>query len=368
MSGINLSKQNLQDIYTKIELLNKDDLVIDELQGIIINGNISIDSTSDTRRTCNLDILLNNKNLIPNDRSSIIWFDKKFKLYVGIKNFSSGEVEWFNKGIYYFTNPNIDLSESEATISITGVDKMCVYTSDFDGCLTYKTKITSGTPMFDTIKNLISLVGETNYVINDVENLSIPYDISKEADSDIIDILIEIRDLYMGYEFFYTEDGTFVWQKIKDRKNDNVQYIYDEDDKLVINYSNKPDFSNIKNKVVIWGKQFEDKEQITSTLLNKNNNKFGIDYIGERPYVICDDTIQTQEQANLRAEYEMYLHSNLNETVSLESIQILDLDVNKIITINKSYCGINGNFLIERLSYQLGDSGTMTIEAKKLYY
>lgn len=368
MSGISMSKQSIQELYTKIELLNSEDFVVDELEGIVTSGNISIDSTSDVRRTCNLTILLNNKSLIPVDRNSVIWFDKKFKLYVGVKDFLTGEIEWFNKGIYYFTNPNISFSKDDASISIAGLDKMCVYTSDFDGSLMYKTKIDANTPVFDAVKNLIGLVGETNYIINDVEGLTIPYDITKDETASIIDFLIEIRDLYMGYEFFYTEEGTFVWQKIKDRKYDSVQYAFEEDDKTVISYSNNPDFSNAKNKIVVWGKQFEDMEQITSTLINKNDNKFGIDYIGEKSFTVSDDKIQTQVQADLRAEYEMYLHSNLNESINIDSIQILDLDVNKIMTVNKSYCGIEGKFLVERLSYQLGNDGTMNVEAKKLYY
>ena len=368
MSGISVSKQQIQEIYTKVELLDDDDFVIDELQGIVTGGNISIDESSMVRRTCNLSILLNNNSLIPKDRDSRIWFDKRFKLYIGVKDFYSGEIEWFNKGIYYFQSPSISFSKDDSTISVEGLDKMCLFDSDHKGSVGYKLKINANTPVFEAVKNLISLVGETNYIISDVEDMVIPYDMTKDEDSSVIDFLTEIRDLYMGYEFFYTEDGIFVWQKIRDRKYDNVEYIFDEDDKSIISYSNAPDFKNIKNKVIVWGKQFNNKAQITSTLSNNDNNKFGIKYIGERLFVYTDDTIQTQQQADLRAEYELENHSNLNESININAIQILSLDVNRVITVNKDSCGIEGNFLIKRLSYQLDNSGTMTIEAKKLYY
>lgn len=368
MGAIDISRQSIQETYFKIELLNKYDNVLDELEGIVTSGNISIDANSDIRRVCNLELVLNNKNLIPSDNSSKIWFDKKFRLNVGIKNFSTDKIEWFNKGIYYFSNPNISLDQGTSNISIEGLDKICTFTNDFNGNLGYITKIDANVPVFEAVKNLLSLVGETNYIINDVENLTIPYDLKKDSTSSVLDFLIEIRDLYMGYEFFYNEEGTFIWQKIRDRKNDNVEYIFDEDDKSIISYTNTPDFNNVKNKIIVYGGQFEDKEQITSTIENIKDNKFGSYYIGERILTIIDDTIQTQEQANLRAEYELYLCSNFNENVNIDAIQILSLDVNKVITINKKDCGVEGNHLIKRLNYQLGNDGTMSVETTKLYY
>lgn len=368
MSAIDVSKQSIQEVYTKIELLNKYDNVIDEIEGIVTSGNISIDATSDIRRTCNLDMVLNSDNLIPEDRNSKIWYDKKFRLNIGIKNFATDEIEWYDKGIYCFNNPKMSLSNGDSTISIEGLDKVHIFTEEGGGALGNTTKINAGTPIFEAVKNLIGLVGEDNYIINDVENLVIPYDLSKGQDATVLDFLVEIRDLYMGYEFFYTVDGTFTWQKIRDRKNDNVEYIYTEDDGSVVSYANSPDWNNVKNKIIVWGAQFDDKEQITASIENINSNKFGSEYIGERKLVVVDDTIQTQEQANLCAEYNLYSHSSLNETINLNAIQILSYEVNKIIAVYKKSHGIDGNHLIQRLSYQLGTDGTMSLEAQKLYY
>lgn len=368
MSAIDVSKQSIQEIYFKIELLNKDDNIIDELEGIVVSGNVSIDAESDIRRTCNLELVLNNKNLIPSDNGSKIWFDKKFKLNIGIKNFATDEMEWFNKGIYYFSKPNISLSQGTSSISIEGLDKICTFTNDFNGNLGHTTKIDANTPVFDAVKNLISLVGETNYIINDIEGLTIPYDLKKDATSSVLDFLVEIRDLYMGYEFFYNEEGVFIWQKIRDRKNDNVEYIFGEDDESIISYGNTPDFNNVKNKIIVYGRQFEDKEQIISTVVNIKDNKFGSYYIGERTFTVSEDTIQTQAQANLRGEYELYKHSSLNESISISAIQILSLDVNRVLNVNRKDCGIEGNYLVKRLSYQLGNDGTMNVDAIKLYY
>lgn len=368
MSGISISKQSVQEQHTRIELLNSNDIVVEKIEGITISGNISIDSTSNIRRTCNLELVLNKDNLVPRDKDSKIWYDKRFRLYVGVKNFATDEIEWFNKGVYYFKNPVINLGKDNATISIEGIDKIYTYTKEGNGHLQYTTKINAGTPVFEAVKNLIGLNGETRFIINDVENLTIPYEITKNQTATILDFLEEIKDLYMGYEFFYNEEGVFIWQKIRDRKNDNVQYVYDEEDGSIVSYSNTPDWNNVYNNIIVWGMQPKTGSQIKATISNKNNNKFGSDYIKEKTFVVSENTIQTKEQADLRAEYELYLHSNLNEKVVLNSIQILDLDVNKIITINKDGIGVNGNYVIERLSYNLGLDGTMNLEARKLYY
>ena len=54
--------QTLREKYVKIELLNFEYLVVNSLEGKAIDGSISIDATSDIRRTCNLSFVLDNSS------------------------------------------------------------------------------------------------------------------------------------------------------------------------------------------------------------------------------------------------------------------------------------------------------------------
>lgn len=363
---IEVLNQQLQTIHAKIELLDGNDNMLEELQGICIDGSIDIDSDSIVRRTCSLNIILKDKSYLPLPNNKI-WIDKKFRLLIGIENDINDEIIWFNKGIYYFDSPSVSYTQDSRIISFTGLDKMCHLDGTYNGTLGYITKINAGIPIFDAIKGLLSIVGETKYIINDVENMYIPYDLEQSESSTVSDFLTEIRDLYMGYEYFYNEDGYFVYQKIKQKRTDMVEWIFDEDTKCVISYENTPDWANVKNRVLILGMQDDDGSQIQYELKNQNDNDFGIDYIGEKLLVVSEDTIQTQAQAKSRAEYELWLHSSLNEEVVMDTIALYGIDVNTLVTINKVEVGIEGNYRITKLSYSLG-SGIMNANCVKMYY
>lgn len=247
-----ISSIPIRKLFIKMELLDSKDNVVDYLEGVVIDGSINIDASSDIRRTCDISVMLNDA-LIPINSNSRIWIDKKFKLYIGIENPVTEETVWYNQGIFYFDQPSISLDESNSTISFTGLDKVCWMDGNYGGTLGYTTKINAGTPMFESIKGLLSIVGEYKFIINDVEELTIPFDLEKDSSSTVLDFLCEIRDLYMGFEFFYDVDGYFVFQRIKDRKYDILEWEFLEDNKLIINYNNTPNWNNIKNKIIVWG-------------------------------------------------------------------------------------------------------------------
>lgn len=363
---IEILNQQIQTLHAKIELLDNNDNMLEEIQGICIDGSIDIDSDSIIRRTCSLNMILKDSSYLPLPNNKI-WMDKKFRLLIGVENNVTNEIVWFNKGIYYFDNPSVSYNQESKTISFTGLDKMCWLDGTYNGNLGYITRIDGGTPIFDAIKSLLSIVGETKYIINDVENMYLPYDLEKSETSTVSDFLTEIRDLYMGYEYFYNEDGYFVYQKIKQKRTDMVEWVFDEDTKCVVSYANTPAWANVKNRVLIWGMQSDDGSQISYELKNQNENDFSIDAIGEKLLVVSEETIQTSEQAKSRAEYELWLHSSLNEQVVMDVIALYGIDVNKLITINKAEVGVSGNYRITKLSYSLG-SGVMNVNCVKMYY
>ena len=50
-ADIQLLRQRAKNIYTKIQLLNDNMTIMDEMQGVFIDGTVSIDSSSAIRRT-----------------------------------------------------------------------------------------------------------------------------------------------------------------------------------------------------------------------------------------------------------------------------------------------------------------------------
>ena len=81
-----VAKQNGRIIHTKINILNFDMQVVDEVSGVVLDGSTyNIDATSDIRRTCSI-------SLIPKDSTFDIayggklWMDKYVQVFLGIED------------------------------------------------------------------------------------------------------------------------------------------------------------------------------------------------------------------------------------------------------------------------------------------
>jgi len=114
----------------------------DYIEGKITTGSINIDGNSSVRRTCNLTMVSDNKEL-----KDFYWGIKtKFQLEIGLRNRLYGEykaveggnypdIVWFPQGIYLIATFNTSISTNNLTISISGKDKMSLLNGDFGGQL-----------------------------------------------------------------------------------------------------------------------------------------------------------------------------------------------------------------------------------------
>lgn len=71
-----LLNNHSSNIYCRIDMLNKDFITIDSLEGLVIDGSISIDSESDVRRTFNVTLYLGKKSGI-SSLTEEDWISKK---------------------------------------------------------------------------------------------------------------------------------------------------------------------------------------------------------------------------------------------------------------------------------------------------
>jgi hypothetical protein len=78
-----LIKNHSSNIYCRIDLLNSDFVTIDSLQGVCIDGSISIDSESDIRRTFTTTLYLG-KNSNLNSFTETEWLSKNVRVFIGL--------------------------------------------------------------------------------------------------------------------------------------------------------------------------------------------------------------------------------------------------------------------------------------------
>lgn len=178
-----------KEIFAKLIALTLDEEPIEELQGQITGGSISLDGSSSVRRTCNLTMVAKEMDI-----NQYYWgLKNKFKLYIGLLNTVGWDYEniiWFPMGTYVISNFNTSQSTSNYTISITGKDKMALLNGDLSGSLfaahdfgieeiyDTETKITTyqDIPIKTIIREAVhEYAGEPweNIIINDLDDLGL---------------------------------------------------------------------------------------------------------------------------------------------------------------------------------------------------
>jgi len=381
--------QSIREIYIRLSLLQNYFVIEDgkkvrkfrkvgEIQGNAIGGDINIDANSAIRRRCSINLAITDSSFLISEDSKI-WLDKLFRVEIGIKNLITDEIVWFNKGIYAINSPSVKYSATEKTLSLEGLDLMCTFDGTLGGSLEAVTiKIPANTPVFDAVKTIATSFGyiSKNNLYIEQNTATIPYELEVQAGDSVYSLLEKIRDLYMDFEMFFDEGGRFIYQKIKSRYvstnpsiNDIVSYSFLEENDLAVDYSIDYNFSNVRNKIIIYGKMLDNGIQVKYILENTDENSpFNINKpMGIIPFVFKDDNIFTEDQAEQRANYEYYLHNNMCEKVNIDLAPLYFLECNLMVEFNKSEINLFGKYLIDSISIPLSHDGNSSLSTHKVY-
>lgn len=366
-----LSQLKVRNQRIKVDLLNFNFQTVNSLEGKVTDGSISIDATSDIRRTCNITLVVENSEniLAPGGK---VWLDKFIKVYVGTDNPRNGnETVWNNMGLFLINNPESVYNATTNTITFEGLDLMAKLTGRRNGQLpAVTTVVPAESKVADVVKQTITqLGGFDKYIIQDA-GYEIPYDIKKDMGSTIYDLLVEIRDLYSDWEMFFDVDGVFHWQQIPNGINEPVVLDFNQlKQKVIISETIDVDFENVKNHIIVYGRLLDNGEQVMATSIDTiSSSPYNVDSIGQINYIVDDERIYNNDLAQQRADYELFLHARMNNSITLEIVPLYWLnDVNVKIAHTNKNVGIEGEYLIKTLEIPLGVGNNMTITAIKVY-
>ena len=251
---LRMLKNHNKHLYCRLELLDKDLNVIDNLEGLTIDGNLSIDADSDIRRTFTSTIYLK-KNQAISSYSVDEQIDKLVRVYIGMRP-AGGNTHWYAKGIYAFNQNGFSYDATTHSVSISCVDLVAMLDGSLSGTLTgYKTLIPTGEKISKAIIETFKLSGMNDYIVN-YWNRTVPYDLEFSSETSIWDILKELRDLYYPFEMFFY-DTTFVCQEIPSGFNDPVVLNNEVFQDLVISENGDIDYTEVKNCVEVFGASVE---------------------------------------------------------------------------------------------------------------
>lgn len=277
----NIAKQTIRNQFIKIYILDFDYNILDSVEGNVVDGQITIDATSEIRRTCSVKFAVTN-NSFDVQPGGEIFLDKLFQIYIGVTEFQTQEIVWTNMGIYLINSPTYSYDAITHTISFEGVDLMARLTGLRNGYIGGLASddivsIPVGSSVKDAITAIITECGFTKYLISDCINYGeteddaqyvqeVPYDMEFAQGSTWYDVLIGLVNILPYYQIYFDIDGTFIYEPIPMYASDPIMIDDDLWKDNVISEEITVDFENVKNAVEVYGVVHETENYSDSTL------------------------------------------------------------------------------------------------------
>lgn len=274
----NVVRQPFINKYLKLNVLNFNLSVVNEISGNLISFDVSVNADSDLRRSCSVSLVVTDSSFEP-ESGSQIWLDKLVQPYVGYENIYTGEIQWYNQGIYLINTPTYFYDATNNTLSFQGLDLMSKLTGVRNGALPgVPTVIPQGSNVREAMIAAIQLAGFTKYVVDECTNTDgsvqeVPYDIQVNQGGYVFDIIKQLRDILPNYQVYFDVDGVFHYDQIPSGDNDPV--LIDDTLWQDVNMSDNitTDFESVKNYIEVYGKShtvnyFPSATSISGTTLN----------------------------------------------------------------------------------------------------
>lgn len=276
-SQLNLSKQNIQEKYMKIELLNTNFQVVESLEGITLNGSLTIDANSDIRRNATLKFTIIDSSFEV-ESGGKIWLDKYIRLYFGIYSLQENEIIYTKIGTFVLDAPSYEYDRTNNSVQVSLLDLMCKLTGLRNGYLPgLPVSIPAGTNIRSAIIGLLNLGGFTKYVCDEAPDPGVvPMDLNFNQGSTIYTILVKLKEIYPNYEMYFDVDGIFHYNPIPTGENEPIQIDDSLWEDIVVSENVSVDFQNVKNYIEVYGRTHDPAYFSTNTVVTSVGDKINI--------------------------------------------------------------------------------------------
>lgn len=257
----NIIKQKNTERYIKLNLLDFNYNIVDELSGNMLSCSVRCDADSDLRRSCNVSFVVTDSGYEVGEGNRI-FLNKYIQLYIGLKNIYTQEIQWYNQGIYLIDAPSYEYNAITHTLSFAGLDLMSKLTGARNGQLPgIPTVIKQGENVRKAIIATLALGGFTKYIVEEcIVNKAIqpvPYDIQIDQGGYVFDILSKLRDILPKYQMYFDVDGVFHYEPIPSGEDDPVLITDDIWNSVVTGETVSTDFTTVKNYIEVYGRTHE---------------------------------------------------------------------------------------------------------------
>ena len=267
-------KQPYRELYCKVNLLNYQFQVVDDISGVVLSDTWTISATSDIRRTGTLVILPDNDEAYKIQAGSKIFLDKYVQVYIGIKDEITNEIVYNNMGIYLINNPTHTFDSTNNSITLQLVDLMAKLTGLRNGNLAgYEYQLKEGQDVKEIIVAVLAEVGCNNYniEIDEGDYQTIQFDMSVDGTATLYDILKTINEnQYINYQMYFDVDGIFHFNHIPSGKDAPVMVDDDIWRYAYISHEVTTNYEDLKNDIVVLGKTHTASKYSSDCALNNH--------------------------------------------------------------------------------------------------
>jgi len=322
------------------------------------SSSLTCDITNGVRRSLSLILDNSNKDFLPSIDS--LWIGFKFQLYLGYKDGQDNEV-WFPQGIFcvFNSDPSITSNFSEKKVTLNCQDKWSL----LDIPIGHIYIIPSGSSVVNAIRSILELVGDKKApILQDLPDAP-PFDLRWAESSTYGDVLKSLANLY-SREVYYDTTGHFVFKEFSDASVVETIYTFSTDQVAYMGSSRILKYSQTFNHVYVVGNSSSSGITYTGEYINDDlTSNTRVQLIGDKPMpVITDSKISSNELCNQRAKMEGIKAKRVQENISISSINLLHLDVNKAIIISDDSIGCYAKkYIIQQFQLGLTAKSPMTI-------
>ena len=371
----------------KLEWLNPDDSIAYEITTDLYNtnGTLNVTNQSGCRRTFNLQIHnVDGKYDIDVNK---VWLGQKVKLYLGL--YIEGTPYLIQQGVFYLTNPTDIMNTAENCIQLNCTDKWSYLDGSLFGNLDGIYKVPVNSDIFDAIKALL-LTDRGNGVPIDstkpnistffntkmttlsngelVSVLKTPFTATIDKGQTFADVLLQFNTMLAGVVYYDTVGRLNVEPNETDLldKDKEILYKFDQNNSDILGKSQEFKFTEVFNDILCVGATTNGYLAKGRATNNNIKSDLCVQRIGKKTKVYEDTNYYSDGLCQDWANYLLRNNTILQTSLSLQTIPLYHLDVNKLITItNTKYHLKEEKFLINSLSIPLG-LGQMTISATSI--
>lgn len=374
----------------KLELLTENEITVGEITrdvDITNQGQININRQQITRRSCSLSLANVDNKYVPSPNNPF-WIDRKFKLWVGLKDdviaYSGGEptmsedVHWFSQGIFITKSANMD----SHILSIEAVDKGGLLNGDLGtNGFNDNVIVQAGSNITDFVKDTLG-ISENGFMVDSTQPIIdtcfndryIQQNITINRNEYIGKLFEDVASSYNA-DIFYDVNGRLNLRPCLDYIYEGSQFDFVDTDSHYIQSTIQYDYDVINAVTVYSNISSVEGENVSYTAYNRNpQSPFNVGAIKTR-YMDAQelkyanvDAAEMKKRCEDYANYLLLSNSLLKMTESFSTCIVPHLDVDHVVTITDRAKGLVAvRFVIQSITIPLS-AGNMSIEATNINY